>query len=177
MKTVFTSLFLLFSAVPAHALQEVKTPFTLHCHGSDGFVFFQQTAEGMHYEVNLANNQQKGFVLPYQVNGLKWQQGSATIIEPVYQKSKWLSVSAIHGDKVWHPPSKGCMPTRNTDAPCHLVQKPGYYSNNPTEWTNLMVDLSVPGKVSFISLDPVVGGAVKTLGTNTSCTAEGLEPL
>ena len=177
MKTVLTSLFLLAAAHPAHALEELKTPFTLHCQGSEGFVFFAQSEKGMHYEVSIEGNQQKGFVLPYQVNGLKWEQGSATIIEPVYQKSKWLSVSAIHGDKEWNPPSKGCAPTRNDQAPCHLVEKPGYYSHKPTEWTNLMVDLSAPGKVTFMSLDPVIGGAVKSLGVNTSCSAEGLDQI
>lgn len=177
MKTVLTSLLLLTAALPAHALEEVKAPFTLHCQGEDGFVFFAQDEKGLHYEVSIEGNQQKGFVLTYQVDGLTWQQGSATIIEPTYQKSKWLSVSAIHGDKVWHPPSTGCMATRNPDGPCVPVEKPGYYSNKPTEWTNLMVDLSLPGKISFMSLDPVVGGAVKTLGANTSCSAEGLEQL
>jgi hypothetical protein len=108
----------------------------------------------------------------YVNESLVWEQASATYIEPVYQKAKWLSTTVSGGPIVF---VKGgdlvCAPSRNPDS-CHLVPTKDHYFKKADHWIDLMVDLTKPGEVSFMSLDLGNHAYTNTLGEGTQCSLE-----
>ena len=165
---------LLLNQGAAHAIESVPQPFTLSCQGELGDAFFQQTEKGISYSVNTEHKHFSGLVAPYLETGSCWEQGGASIIDPAYEHNKkWLSVSALHGHKQWHPAHKSCLPTRNLDSPCREIDVPGYYSNVPDVWLTLMVDITEPGKVKYMNLD-IFEKEFANLGENVKCTLNGI---
>ena len=174
MKTILITAILL-SCGWAHAFEDITQPFELHCHGTEGFFDFEQTSSGINYNVNIPGQYFFGFVNP-QINTVShWEDSSAAYLEPADENNKkWLSVSISYGKKVWVPPSEGCMPTRNGEAPCLHITNPGYYSEVPDVWITALVDVSAPGHVDFMNLDFDKPSLITSLGNDSQCSLTGL---
>src|SRR4051812_36856092 len=101
---LFIATAILMSAGFAQALENFDQPFTLNCQGSKGSIFFEQNSKGIAYAVVTDGVHTSGFVQPYLEYDGKFEQGSATIIDPSYEHGKfWLSVHAAHGHKKYIP--------------------------------------------------------------------------